>query len=175
MTSHLKALSIKMEAATGIELKCGGSSIVITPAAIFIAGGPLVMINSGSGPPVTPVTTPAVSPLAPKEAEDADNADPGDMADVKARQLQTKAGKYGSTRVQAHKPDPDKPSWIEIQLVDEEDNPVAGERYRVTLPDGETVAEGALDENGLARVEGIDPGICQITFPDLDQDHTERI
>ena len=40
---------------------------------------------------------------------------------------------------------------------------------RITLPDG-TVAEGTLDEKGFARVDGIDPGACQITFPNLDKE-----
>ncbi len=66
-----------------------------------------------------------------------------------------------------------KKSWIEIELVDEEDNPVPGERYRITLPDGKTLAEGRLDDKGFARVDGIDPGTCQITFPDLDKEAWE--
>ena len=48
-----------------------------------------------------------------------------------------------------------------------------GERYRIELPDGST-AEGTLDEKGQARVEGIEPGNCKITFPDLDQDAWEK-
>lgn len=62
---------------------------------------------------------------------------------------------------------------IEISLVDHEGKPVSGEQYRVVLPDGK-VKEGRLDENGLARLEGIDPGECKITFPDLDKDAWER-
>ena len=50
--------------------------------------------------------------------------------------------------------------------MDEQDNPVPGEKYEITLPDG-SVASGTLDEKGLARVDGIDPGLCQITFPEL--------
>jgi hypothetical protein len=65
------------------------------------------------------------------------------------------------------KPDPKKKSWIEVALVDEEGNPVPGERYQVTLPDG-SVNEGTLDGKGLVRIEGFDPGTCQIGFPDLD-------
>ena len=39
----------------------------------------------------------------------------------------------------------------------------------MTLPDG-TVAGGTLDEKGLARLEGIEPGSCKITFPNLDEE-----
>ena len=55
----------------------------------------------------------------------------------------------------------------------EDDEPVPGEVYRVTLPDGK-VAEGTLDEKGFARVEGIDPGTCKVTFPNLDQEAWEK-
>ena len=58
--------------------------------------------------------------------------------------------------------------------MDEDDQPVAGERYRITLPDGTTVAQGTLDDKGFARVEGIEPGTCQITFPHLDKDAWEK-
>ena len=39
----------------------------------------------------------------------------------------------------------------------------------------ESVAEGTLDDKGFARVDGIDPGNCQITFPNLDQDTWQKI
>ena len=64
-------------------------------------------------------------------------------------------------------------SWIEIELVDENDQPVQGERYRIELPDG-TVRQGTLDSKGQARIGGIDPGNCKITFPNLDKDAWER-
>ena len=62
---------------------------------------------------------------------------------------------------------PNKPSWVEIELVDEQGKPVPNENYEVRLADG-TLFRGALDGNGQARIEGIDPGTCQITFPKLD-------
>ena len=117
----------------------------------------------------------AVSPAEPKVAEEADNASPGEVEKVKAEQLKTKTGKYGSQKLKPHKPPQTeeekakKPSWIEIELVDKKNKPVSGEAYRVTLPDGATVAEGTLDEKGFARVEGIDPGTCKVTFPNLEK------
>lgn len=73
-TFEVKALSVRIEASTGIELKCGGCSLVLTPAAIFLVGGPLVNINSGSGPPVSPV---GCSPEPPGETKEAIDSQPG--------------------------------------------------------------------------------------------------
>ena|SRR5438270_2443069 len=116
----------------------------------------------------------AVSPAEPVEAKEADKADPGQVEEIKAQQRQAQTGKYGSLKTKPHKPPEDKEerakkSWIEIKLLDEEGQPVPGERYAVTLPDGETLAEGTLDEKGFARVDGFDAGQCKVTFPDLDK------
>ncbi len=118
-----------------------------------------------------------VSPAAPDAAEDADVADPGEVAEIKAEQLEKEEGKYGSEQVKPHNPteeEIEEKSWIEIEMVDEEDEPVPGEKYKITLPD-DTVAEGTLDNNGFARVDGIDPGTCKVTFPELDKDAWEKI
>jgi uncharacterized Zn-binding protein involved in type VI secretion len=64
---------------------------------------------------------------------------------------------------------PNKTSWVEIELVDDQEQPVAGETYHVRLSDG-SLFIGTLDGRGQARIEGIDPGSCQITFPDRDKD-----
>jgi hypothetical protein len=62
---------------------------------------------------------------------------------------------------------PGKTSWVEIELIDDQGQPVAGETYQVRLSDG-SLFVGTLDKRGQARIEGIDPGTCQITFPNLD-------
>jgi hypothetical protein len=67
-----------------------------------------------------------------------------------------------------------KLTWIEIVLVGEDDKPIPGEAYRIELPDGST-QDGWLDGKGFARVDGIDPGNCQVTFPRLDKDAWKRI
>ncbi|MGG7567839.1 hypothetical protein ACQ5SO_16930 [Rhodovulum sp. DZ06] len=59
--------------------------------------------------------------------------------------------------------------WIEIELVDEDDQPVAGEEFRVRLPDGQEVT-GTLDADGHARIDGLrQGGTCQVCFPQLDE------
>lgn len=53
---------------------------------------------------------------------------------------------------------------VEIDLVDDEGNPVPGEPYRITLPDG-TIQTGTLDDRGKARIAGIEQaGTCQVCF-----------
>jgi hypothetical protein len=64
---------------------------------------------------------------------------------------------------------------ITIQLIDEADWGVAGEEYRVEFSNG-VRAHGYLDGDGEAAIGGIeDPGVCQISFPDLDQAVWERV
>jgi|SRR5882672_600680 len=117
----------------------------------------------------------AVAPAEPAKADDADDADPGKVEEAKTAQAQEKTGKYGAAQATPHKPPEEddetttKKSWIEIELVDEAKAPVPGESYEITLADG-SVAKGTLDGNGFARVDGIEPGTCKVTFPDLDKD-----
>jgi hypothetical protein len=103
-----------------------------------------------------------VAPAAPDDAVDAIDSTPGQN---------TAGASEGDDKeqFQPFKPDPKKKSWIEIVMVDEENKPVPGMGYRITLPDN-TVQEGTLDGKGFARVAGFDPGSCKVTFPDLDQD-----
>jgi type VI secretion system secreted protein VgrG len=172
---YVRARGIVIEAQTAITLKVGGSNVVIDSSGVTVAGTTVTIdsnttnINCGPGSPATVGQAGnAVSPAAPTEALPAATAEPGELTEVETEPLQP------------HRPpltDEDRErrsSWIEIDLVDEENNPVAGERYRIVLPDGETVAEGTLDENGFARVNWIEPGTCRVCFPELDRDAWER-
>jgi hypothetical protein len=141
----------------------------------------------------------AVEPIAPADPHEADKADPGEVDTIKAKQRQSQSGKYGSVKVNPFKPPPPgdaaasegndvangaaaarstppeeqkKTSWIEIELVGEDDRPIPGEKYRIKLPDN-SVDEGTLDDKGFARVEGFEKGDCQISFPELDREAWE--
>lgn len=114
-----------------------------------------------------------LAPTEPTVANDADDANPGQVETVKQQQRQTGTGKYGSTPVTPFSP-PETPedklietTWIEIVLVDKNNNPVAGETYKCVLPDNR-VKIGTLDAKGFARIEGIQPGTCQVSFPNRD-------
>jgi type VI secretion system secreted protein VgrG len=131
-----------------------------------------------------------VSPAAPTAAEAADTANPGEMEALKQQQRESGTGKYGTKPVKPFtkggssggadsatggggdgqdSQEQPKKGWIEVKLVDEAGKPVAGERLRITLPDG-SVFESTTDDGGLARVDGCEEGNCQVTFPALDED-----
>jgi len=191
-TLYLKGMQVVVEAATGLTIKVGGNFITLNPGGIFIQGI-LVNINSG-GSALSGSAGSLVSPIAPIDPLEADNAVPGEADTVPPKQSSAASGKSSSSsgssgsvsvgqmnlrdmavaNAPSHDPTAEKnrnkKSWVEVKLVDEEEKPVPGEKYRITLPDGQTLAEGTLDEKGFARVENIDPGNCKITFPELDRE-----
>lgn len=63
-------------------------------------------------------------------------------------------------------------TWIEVELTDMDGKPMPGERYWIKLPDG-AVREGNLDRLGRVYVGGLDPGSCEIRWPDRDGDAVE--
>lgn len=58
-------------------------------------------------------------------------------------------------------------TWIEIQLLDEDGEPVAGEPYWIQLTDG-SIRQGTLDRFGLAYFGDLEPGECEVRWPALD-------
>ncbi len=60
------------------------------------------------------------------------------------------------------------PVAIDITLLDEADKGIPKQRFEIDLPNGDK-AEGFLDDDGKAHVNGIEPaGDCSIRFPDID-------
>lgn len=62
---------------------------------------------------------------------------------------------------------PQTTTWVEVALITAGGRRVAGEPIRVTTPSG-AVVESHLDEVGVFRRDGLDPGICDVTFPRID-------
>ncbi|UJR83921.1 hypothetical protein [Sandaracinus amylolyticus] len=63
-------------------------------------------------------------------------------------------------------------TWLDLELLDEEGEPIADARYEVTLPSGE-VRSGTLGSNGRARVDtGTERGTAHVVFPDLEAERT---
>jgi type VI secretion system secreted protein VgrG len=167
---------------TGMTLSVGGNFITINSSGVTIFGT-MVNINSG-GSPLTGSPGSAVSPLSPTDPDIAATANPGEVSSVAAAPgtlaktsssnvspivYSPSAGSNAPTLDPNAPENQDKKHWIEIQLNDQDGNPVPGEPYKITLPDGTTIADGTLDDKGHARVDNIDPGTCQVTFPNLDK------
>lgn len=60
---------------------------------------------------------------------------------------------------------------VEFRLFDENDKPVAGEAYVITLADG-SKREGTLDTNGVVHLDNVPRGECFIEFPNIDKNLT---
>lgn len=189
---YLKAgMNVVIEAGVELTLKAGSNFIDIGPAGIAITGSPLVLINSG-GAAGAGVAGNVVSALAPKAAQLPITTNPTAVAALLSQRppaagggsgaAGSAAGPGGSSSSNAassgprHDPDSDenkdKTHFVEIMLVDDAGKPVAGEVYEIKLPDG-SVASGTTDEKGMARVENIDSGSVDISFPELDKDAWE--
>ena len=182
---YLNAMQVVIEATMGLTLNVGSNFITIDATGIAISGMPMVQINS-AGSALSGSPGSLVSPLSPTDATDASDADPGAVTSVTPGTAATPASmslqdippatpgkKSAASNAPTHDPNSpankNKTHYIEIKLVDDDGNPVAGEPYKITLADGTTVADGTLDDKGFARVDNIDPGTCQITFPSRDQ------
>jgi hypothetical protein len=124
-------------------------------------------------------TESAVAPAAPAAPLEADVADPGEAAEMTFTQGERETPSLAEQKAKPFKPRESQPgeevetSWIEIELVGEDDKPIVGEPYRMTMADG-SEKNGTLDENGFARVEGMEPGTVKVTFPNLDKDAWEK-
>jgi hypothetical protein len=65
-------------------------------------------------------------------------------------------------------------TWIEIQLLGEDNVGIADAAFLVVAADGKEF-RGKTDAYGLARLEGVIKGDCSISFPILDQEAWDRI
>ncbi len=62
-------------------------------------------------------------------------------------------------------PEAEKPTFLDVRLIDATGEPVANERYRIRLASNE-VREGKLDRNGVVRIEEVLGADFTIEFPD---------
>lgn len=163
-TIYIKAgMKVVIEAGVQVTLKGAGGFVDVGPSGVTIQGT-TVLINSGGAAGSASMQSPA-APLEPKIADKADDDKPGSKASLEKRSTARKE--------KEHKEDKNKKSWVKIKLVDEEGKPVQGKQYRITTPNGR-IASGTTDKEGKAHVKGIDPGNCQVTFPELDKDAWEE-
>lgn len=146
-----------------ITLKSGGNFITIDGGGVHIVGS-AVNINSG-GSAANTAGLSVISAKDPAGPQEATTGDPGQdftyTPDPAPYDQFDDAPLHDETTSE-------EDHWIGIRLYDVDGKPLVGERYLVVLPDGTTVARGTTNDKGEAEIKGIDPGACDITFPDLD-------
>ncbi len=136
-----------------------------------------------SGRPLTPGSAMAskkdgsagsiIAPVAPAEAMNALDDKPGGITKAslkgepppKITTAKISAPDFKPSTAEEAKSKEVKLTWIEIELLDKTGAPVAGVPYEVKMKDG-TVARGTLNEMGMARVEDVEEGTCDVTFPE---------
>jgi len=64
-------------------------------------------------------------------------------------------------------------TWVEMEVVDELGVPISSQPYLCMLPDG-TIIEGATDNSGRVRFDGIDPGNCVFSLTDFSPERWHR-
>jgi type VI secretion system secreted protein VgrG len=151
--------------ADSLTLKSGGSFVTLDAGGVSISG-PMVKINSG-GAAGSVGSSSAVSMVEPGDPLEAATGDPGKDFTYSQQPVPYEPFEHApihneddATEEQTH--------WIGVRLLDDNGQPLAGERYVIQLPDGTKVARGYTDKEGKVEVKGIDPGSCEIAFPDLD-------
>ncbi|MCC7497231.1 MAG: type VI secretion system tip protein VgrG [Bryobacterales bacterium] len=176
---YIKAgATVVIEAGAGISLKAGSGFINVDAAGVTISGA-MVLINSGgaalsgtAGSIVAPtgVKAPAIPGTGAVDGSTAAGAGAAVAAGVAA-------GAAAASSAPSHNPNDDKNKdkthWVEVEFIDDAGQPLPGVSYEVKLPDG-SVSSGTTDEKGVGKITNIDPGNCEISFPNLDQDAWEE-
>ena len=69
--------------------------------------------------------------------------------------------------------EPAEETWIEVVVVDDDDEPVAGVEYEIELSDGR-VRRGRTSEHGILRYEDIAPGSCKVRLLSVEASGWDR-
>lgn len=162
---------VVIESGSEITLKCGGNFIKIDSGGVTEMGTQIKLNSGGSAGSSSAVALKEVKPtIAARTAKPGkDKTYSGGGALDQGVVAADIAGHVWTPEEIEEK----EPSWIEIEMVDEEGQPWPNEEYELTLPDG-SVKRGKLDSHGLAHVALPDPGTCQIGFPNLDRRAWDR-
>jgi phage baseplate assembly protein gpV len=153
------AKMFSLKASRGITIGGGNTQINISNSAACSVSGSGAGEIGGAAEEV---------PHDPREAQDPIGTGGRTAGSERARALggaPVNAGP-GSRAPLAVEPD----AWIGLELVDERGDAVAGAAYKVVSGNGD-VRVGAIGADGKARVTGVDPGRCKISF--LEYDPTE--
>jgi type VI secretion system secreted protein VgrG len=172
---YIKAMGLVIEGMKEVTIKVGGSFLKVDSSGVTVSG-PQIKLNSG-GSAGSGKMGKALSAVAPLEAAVAATVVTGKDFTYSKPKTVTDPIVAKALDAPTHKDpteDEEEKSWLEVELIDDADQPVAGEKVMVTLPDGK-VYTGRTGPDGVLKVTGVEKGAdCKITFPDLDKEAWEK-
>jgi len=163
---YLKGTNVVIEGMNELTIKVGGNFVKIDATGVTIVGAK-VNVNSGGSAGNGSMGSP-VAPIKALEAA------------IAATAVAATIVKYDRTSTMETHKDPkegepaEEKKWIEIEVLNDAELPVAGEKYEVELPDGK-IAAGTTNAQGIARINGVDPGSCKIRFPNMNEDGWNKV
>lgn len=162
--------TLVIEGGSTLCLKVGGNFISIGSSGIDIQGS-MVNINSG-GSASNGTEVSMADPAEPAEADTVGSGSDKTYSQEAHEWEGLEVESISDENAEEEAPE-EELSWVDIELVDDENNPCPYERYELTLPNGKK-RRGWLDGRGQAHVTGIPPGQCEVTFPNLDREGWRR-
>jgi len=141
---------------------------------VIVMGCPTVIIGEvGAGAPVGPGTPGAGAPPATaqgggqtSEVSHIGPAGPEHVGPLKAQPGHTPAEVASASQQQQQE---EEKTWIEVELVDLDGEPVPDKDFRIRLSKG-NVLSGRTDRQGKARFEGVDPDSGEVIFPQIPEE-----
>jgi len=172
---YMKAMNVVIEGMSALTIKVGGSFLKVDSSGVTISG-PMIKLNSGgsAGSGTLGNAVAAAAPLAAAVAATVATGKDLTYSGQKTEMDPIVAKALGAPTHKDPAEDEEEKSWLEVELIDDADQPVAGEKVMVTLPDGK-VYSGRTGPDGVLKVTGVEPNAnCKITFPDLDKEAWEK-
>lgn len=142
----------------------------------IVAGCPTVLIGevSPGAPGAPPPPSPVVVKMINKQLSSVPAASGATNNAPAARSSSTSTGSTSSTASATREPTQSvKKDSIRCTLKGEDGKPIAGIKYAVRLPNG-SVVKGETDSKGEINLSGIEPGMCEVEFPELHADEWKQ-
>lgn len=104
-----------------------------------------------------------------KEKNDGDDSEYAEEVSGSEASKVASTDKRAIRKPEAAKAVPKQMTWFDIELVDKNEKPRAGEKYIVKRGD-EIIKQGNLNSYGKAKVSQIEKGSYKVCFPNIDKD-----
>lgn len=143
----------------------------------IVVGCPTVLIGevSPGAPGASPPPNPVVAKMINKQLASSPASTGAATSAPVSSPSPTPSGTSASNASAASQPTQNvKKDSIRCTLKGEDGKPIGGIKYAVRLPDG-SVIKGQTDSKGEINLSGIEPGVCEVEFPELHADEWKQM